>query len=598
MRTAVLVSFLTLVLTAAFALEPPGEGLSVGIGVDELSGHVKFLASDELTGRRTGTDGEQFAAAYISACFMSAGLEPAGADGTYLKRFELPSRKPIPAECGLTVIPDEGERQEFGVGRPWRPFGFAPDGEVEAAEVVFAGYGLAAPKLDYDDYQGIDVEGRIVVIMRRGPGGAKTRFKGRARQHLSFTTKVIVAEQHGAAGVILIDDRYHYPKQADQCPTNIGRAPQKPKIPYVFATRAAAAPIFAAAGEDPDQLAAAIEQDGPQSRPLGNVRISLVVKSEPRFGMNIIGRIPGSDPALEAETIVVGAHYDHLGTDGMGGLDSPAEGRLWNGADDNASGTAGMLELAEHFALAETRPKRTMIFIAFAGEELGLLGSSAYLRDPAVTLKDTIAMVNLDMIGRSKEGRLSIGGTGTAAPFDALVTKAAENSGLTVRKNPSGVAPSDHLVFDRRKIPTLFFFTGMHADYHRTTDDWNKINYPDEKRIVELAAKVVAGIDALPERSPFVNVPRPRGRGPRLGITLGPGDREPGVVVGSVMAATPAAAAGMLDGDRIIRFGGKEVEGQADLATAIRSRKPLAEVEVVVVRDGREVTLSVKLGGR
>jgi len=589
MRTVVLVSFLTLVLTAAFALEPPGENLSSGIGVDELTGHVKILASDELMGRRTGTEGERLAAAYISACFLSAGLEPAGDEGSYTRRFALSSRTPVPAGCGLTVIPDDGERQGFGVGKLWRPFAFAPDGKVEAAEVVFAGYGLTASKFDYDDYAGIDVKGKIVVIMRRGPGGKQTRFKGAARQHLSFTTKIIVAEKHGAAGVILIDDRHHFPKQADQCPTNISRAPRKPKI---------LAPIFAAAGVTPETLAGKIETDGPQSRLLPGVKISLAVKSEPRFGTNVIGRITGSDPALKAETIVIGAHFDHLGTDGMGGLDSPVEGRLWNGADDNASGTSGVLELAEHFALAEKKPKRTMIFIAFAGEELGLLGSSAYLRDPAVPLKNTIAMINMDMIGRSKDGRLSIGGTGTAAPFDALVTKAAENSGLTVRKNPSGFAPSDNMVFNAKGIPTLFFFTGMHADYHRTTDDWDKINYPDQKRIVDLAAEVIAGIDALPKRPPFVNVPRARSRGPRLGITLGQGGDGKGVLVGSVMATTPAAAAGMLDGDRIIRFAGKEVKGQAALVTAIRSQKTTAEVEVVVLREGKELTLKVKFGGQ
>ncbi len=598
MRTAALVLTLLLLLTAASALEPPGEDLSEAISVEELTGHVRYLASDELMGRRTGTEGERLAAEYIAACFRAAGLEPAGDDGSYFRKFALSARKPVPAECLLTVVLAEGEPQSFAVIDDWSPFAFAPDGKVEAAEVVFAGYGLSAPKLGYDDYAGIDVTGKVVVIMRRGPGGAKTRFKGAARRHLSFTTKIIVAEQRGAVGVILVDDRHHFPQEADQCPTGISRAPQQPKIPFVFARRRVAAPLFKAAGEDLEHLAAAIEQAGPQSRPLSGVRVDIVVKTEPQTGMNVIGRIPGTDPELGTEAIVIGAHYDHLGTDGMGGLDPQAKHRLWNGADDNASGTSGVIELAEHFALAQRKPKRTLIFIAFAGEELGLLGSRAYVKSPAVPLKDTIAMVNMDMIGRSKDGRLSVGGTGTCEPFDAIVTRAIGNSGLTVRKNPSGFAPSDNLSFNQVKIPTLFLFTGMHPDYHRTTDDWDKLNYADQQRVVDFAAEVLAGIDALPERPAFVNIPRPRSRGPQLGITLGQGAEGPGVLVGSVMQATPAARAGMLPGDRIIKFAGKKVTGPNDLVAAIRSQKPGTEVEIVVLRDGREVALKVEFAGR
>jgi hypothetical protein len=598
MRTAVLVSFLTLVLTAAFALEPPGEDLSVGVSAEELTAHVKYLASDELMGRRTGTEGERLAGEYIASCFAAAGLRPAGDEGGYFARFELSARRPVPAECGLSVVPAGGEAESFAAGEAWRPFSCGADGGIVGAGVVFAGYGLSAPELSYDDYAGIDVTGKVVAIMRRGPGGAKPRFQGRDRQHLSFIVKLTAAEQHGAAGVILIDDRHHYPKEADRCPTEVGGGLKPPKIPFVFATRAVVTPMFAAAGADPDALAAAIDTEGPQSRPLAGVQVDLTVKSAPQYGTNVIGLIPGGDPKLAAETIVVGAHYDHLGTDGMGGLDSPKEGRLWNGADDNASGTSGMLELAEHFALVEPGPKRTMIFVAFAGEELGLLGSSAYTKSPAVPLEQTIAMVNLDMIGRSKEGGLFVGGTGTAAPFDALVATAAEGSGLAVSRSASGFAPSDHMLFTQRGIPTLFFFTGIHPDYHKTTDDWDKLNYADQKKVVDLAAKVIAGIDALPGRPAFVNVPRPRARGPQLGISLAQGGDEPGAVVGSVMAGTPAAGAGLQDGDRIVKLAGKEVKDRAGLIAILQSLKPDAEVEVVVVREAGTETLTVKFGER
>ncbi len=582
-------------LTAAalllFLLSHPaiggGEAPTSAIGVEELRDHVRTLAADDMAGRRAGTAGAEQAAAYIASEFERAGLVPGGDEGGWLQWFGLPGGDPVPEECHLTLTKTRGEPESFPVNASWSPFTFSQGRRIEGAQLAFVGYGIRAPKLGYDDYAGRDVRGKIVVVLRHGPRerAADYAFRGSNRSHLTFLGKAQVAEKAGAAGMILVNDLTHHPGQPDRCITKLPSVGGGVQIPAIFARREVVEAAFAAAGADLKALEKRIDETGrPESRDLEGVRIDLAVKLSSRRSANVIGILPGTDPKLAGEVIVVGAHYDHIGTDGQGALDPAAGGAIRNGADDNASGTAGVIELAEHFAHEDVRPGRTMVFVAFTGEELGLLGSRHYVEHPRFPLADTVAMVNMDMIGRGADGKLFIGGTGTSPVFPPLIERATEGAGFDTRQSPGGYAPSDNTSFYAKGIPSLFFHTGLHDDYHQATDDWDKLDYDVEQRILEIVRVIVDGLARVPE------VPL----APKLGIRMAPGAGGPGPLVGGIEPDSPAARAGMKRGDRILRFGEQSVPNTLALQKAIGLCRFGDEVVVVVLRGNAEVSLTVR----
>ncbi|MCU0726380.1 MAG: M28 family peptidase [Planctomycetes bacterium] len=597
MRSLLLLTALLSCLLLAWSEEPGDTGLSPEIGVAELRAHVFHLASDALEGRRAGTAGAEKAADYIAARFAAAGLAPGGDDGTFLAWLPLGDRSPVPERCELTHATDGATPRRARFGADFEPFSFSAEADLRELAVVFAGHGLRAPDLGWDDYAGVDVAGKAVVVLRRGPD--LPGLSGAGRMRLAFEQKAKDAKAAGAAAVLLLDDRIRNPGEAGRCPTRIPLRGAGPGIPFVYLKPAAADGLFGAAGLDlPVLLAEYDRAKAPRSRVLPGVRLDLSVALAPRRSANVIGILPGADPARRPEAVVVGAHYDHLGTDGMGGIDAGANDGIWNGADDNASGTAGLLELAEHFALAVPPPARTLVFVAFTGEELGLVGSLHYTRHPAHPLPRTVAMVNLDMIGRSKDRRVMIGGTGTSPVFGGILDAAEEGSGLSIRRDPSGFAPSDSLPFARARIPVLFFFAGVHPDYHRSTDHADRLDYETARRFTDVAAGTLRRIADLPERPSWSEAPARSSRGPYLGVTLsGEGD-GPGALLGSVMAGSPAADAGLLDGDHVIRVGKDDVADGEALVRALGGRKPGDEVDLTIRRGDATLIVRVKLGSR
>ncbi len=313
---------------------------------------------------------------------------------------------------------------------------------------------------------------------------------------------------------------------------------------------------------------------------------------------NVVGILPGTDPRLKDEAIVIGAHYDHVG---RGGRTSPATdqgGAIHHGADDNASGTAAVLALARAFARTGGAP-RTLVFVAFSGEEIGLLGSAHHAGHPAWPLDRTALMLNLDMVGRLRNGRLYVGGVDSGRGLGDLVTNAARELPLSIQLRGDPWSASDHSSFYRAGRPVLFFFTGLHADYHRPSDTWEKINAEGLASVTALAARVVSAVAAGRTTPQYVKVDPPRPRRVLFGIVPDFEEPEPpGVRVAGVQPGSPAERCGVQPGDLIVRFAGVDVKTLEDLHAVLRGRRAGDRVHVVLQRDGQTRSVETTLAER
>ena len=313
-------------------------------------------------------------------------------------------------------------------------------------------------------------------------------------------------------------------------------------------------------------------------------------------GRNVIGVLEAADGDADAPVIVIGAHYDHLGMGGFGSLSG--DSAIHNGADDNASGVAALLAVAER--LAADRPALRVVFIAFTGEESGLLGSARYVAEPAAPLERTLAMINMDMVGRLRDQPLIVNGVGTAEEWTALVEHAAAAAGIPIAPSPDGYGPSDHTSFYARDIPVLHLFTNVHSEYHRPEDDWQLVDYDGIDRIAAMVGRIVEGMDD--DRLTLVRQPAPAPSGGGYGTWLGTiPDFTPvdsGVRLSGVSAGSPAEEAGFRTGDILVRLGDFAVGDLYDLTDALRAHQPGDVVDVTVQRDGAELTRSVRLGAR
>jgi hypothetical protein len=360
-----------------------------------------------------------------------------------------------------------------------------------------------------------------------------------------------------------------------------------------------------AAGGAADAIRTALE------RGMGSARLETDVRITTADARNVVARLPGTSPTLAREHIVVGAHYDHLGLGGEGSL-APDETAVHNGADDNASGTAALLEIAEDL-LADTGPDRSVLFIAFTGEERGLWGSAHFVAEPTVDLESVVAMLNLDMVGRVVDDQITVFGVGTAAEWDDVIDEA--NAGLDqplqVAKAPDGYGPSDHSSFYGQGIPVLHFFSNTHEDYHRPSDDWEKINGPGLERVSELAARITRRIAAGGEGRVALTVieqarPAPAapassstsGYGPYLGTIPDMTPRDFGVRLTGVREGSPADVAGIRGGDVVVEFEGDPVADIYAYTYALQAHSAGDEVTIVVERDGERVTVVATLGER
>jgi len=568
----------------------------------ELAKHVKYLASDQLEGRKSGSKGGEAAAQYIANEFKSYGLKAIGDQGSYFQNFDFVAGVKLGESNSLTFNV-AGKLAPMSVDRDFRPLGFALNESFEGS-VVFVGYGISDTAKKYDDYSGVDVKGKAVLVLRNAPPADAGRDLG---QYSSLRYKAAKARELGAKALIVVTG----PEDSDTddlIKLTYDNATGNAGLAAVNITRNAADELLRSSGKNVKDLQQEIlRAKAPRSLELSEVSIRLKtnliqIRQETR---NVVGLLEGTDPSLNNQMIVIGAHYDHLGMGGEGsGSLKPDTTAIHHGADDNASGTSGLLELAQAFAGTKGALKRSFLFIAFTGEELGLLGSGHYVNHPLLPLDRAVAMINMDMIGRLNNKSLIVYGVGTSPGFEELAKKHNKDSAFVLKLNKDGYGPSDHASFYGKQIPVFQFFTDIHSDYHKPSDTYDKLNYPGEEQIVRYIAGIAEELSQSTDRPQYVAVEAPRqpgaGRSTRVYMGTIPdfGEQVQGMKISGVREGSPAAKAGMVGGDIIVKFGKVDIKNLYDFTYALGEYKAGDEVDVVVKRGTETKTLRVKLEKR
>jgi hypothetical protein len=675
-RLNLVVTVLLLIfVTAGWAAE------NAALSESRLRETVGHLASDALEGRGIGTQGLDKAADYLAKQFSRLGLRTNLYQGTPFQEFEVPMGAEMgPAQQNrLAVVgPQKNsapQKQDFKLGDSFTPLAIGGSGRFDAP-LVFAGYGITAKNLkrgeqtlSYDDYAGIDVKGKVAVIVRKEPqqNDKTSPFSGdKTTEHATFAKKLQNAQERGAVAVVLVNDGQELANRSAESAkllkesldklvvlrdklaaakagddsfeklasdvtkaaaeaaelskslaarsdellpfTGAGPAPRHRDLPVFFCTRAAIDSVLKSAGsKDLATLEREIDANlVPRSFEIAGCRASgetNVIEKKAKV-KNVVAVLDGDGP-LANETIVIGAHYDHLGFGGAGSL-APWTTDIHNGADDNASGTATLLEVAHRLATTGMKPRRRIVFIAFTGEEMGLYGSAHYTREPRFPLENTIAMLNLDMVGRLADDKLAVYGTGTATQFDPLVERLCGEHGFKLSKHAGGFGPSDHNSFYAKKIPVLHLFTGTHTDYHRPSDDSEKLNIAGMRRVADLLIDIVQATDRDQERPTYVEIRKveslagpAEGDRPSFGsMPAYPNPVKDGVLLEAVLEGTPADKAGIKGGDVLVKFGESKITALEDFQAALSQHKPGDTVKVTIRRGTELIETDVTLTRR
>lgn len=569
---------------------------SAQISETDLKKQIEFLASDELKGRKPGTPEDKVSAEYIRDCFSKAGLKLVFDNG--FQKFEIVSD--VKAGKNNSIKFNDNEPLS---GTDFTPLSFSSSATV-TAPVVFAGYGfdLDLDSLKWNDYKNIDVKGKWVIILRGDPEPEK--------QNSAFLpyeqerSKVLTAKDKGAAGVFLVspsdiektDVIMHL--QYDKSPSDAG-------LPVFSLTRALADKLF----ESMNYTVAALETEMKENHKPVSLYLEPIVTATADIvktkvtAQNVVGILEGNDPILKNEFVIIGAHFDHLGFGGEGsGSRNPDTIAVHNGADDNASGTAGVIELAQKLSANRSLLLRSVIFIAFTGEEMGLLGSKEFVKNPLVDLKKVNAMINMDMIGRlnPETNTISIGGTGTSAEADSILKFLEAGRTFKVSHSTDGYGPSDHASFYSENIPVFYFTTGAHDEYHTPFDDADLINYSGEAALLEMVydlARQLSNGSRLTFRESGSKQAARYGRNMKVTLGIVPdmvsGDNN-GLRVDGVRKGGPAEMAGIVKGDRIISIEGQPVTNIYDYMSRLGKLKPGQVASVEIVRSDKKIILIVQ----
>jgi hypothetical protein len=566
------------------------------VTVKELQDEIKYLSSDSLRGRLTGSDGDSLAAEYIKNELASVGFKPLSGDG--FQRFNVirgivQGKTNSLAITGINFVPE----------KDFMPLAFSTDAKLES-EVVFAGYGFSinGDSLKWDDYKGIDVKGKWVLILRADPETDNTKSA-----FIPFSgdrNKTMVAKDLGAAGVLFVSGPLYDSQDAFESLSTVDYS--------------VGIPVFRIKREVADQILsqskssiAALEKKLNETRKPGSFETKAVLNGvseiirESAGTRNVAMVLPGEDELLKNEYVIFGAHFDHLGMGGPGSSSRAVDTiGVHHGADDNASGVAMMLELAEKFARTKGSHKRSIICIAFTGEELGLLGSKYFAENPGIDLSKVNAMINLDMVGRLQETNvLQISGVGTAEGLKDIIYSTTDTSLIKLTLSDEGYGPSDHSSFYGKNIPVLFYSTGAHLDYHTPADTFDKINYPGMVTISSLVYSIASNLASSSDRLKFKEAGPKAESGRttrRKGVTLGimpdfAGNVKNGLRADFVTPGKPAALGGMKKGDIITAINAKPVSNIQDYMFRMGQLKHGQTISVEVLRNDKKEILLIQL---
>lgn len=556
--------------------------------------NVEYLSSNELEGRGTGERGNELAAKYIADKFSEFGLQPMGDHGTYFQEFEVVKSLEL-GQKNLLSTKLGKKSSAYSVQKDFIPISFSTNASAEG-KVVFAGYGMTVDST-YDDYANLDAKDKIVIALRYAPDGDSPHSKYTKQSALRY--KAMQAREKGAKALLLVTS------------TSDDTADTLVKLKFDNSTSDAGIPVFSVSRSIVNEWLKGnkltidslqkriVRTNKQQSFELKNVTLSLsseVIQIRKKTS-NVVGILKVND---NEEHIIVGAHFDHLGYGGVGsGSLAPDRNEIHNGADDNASGTSAMIETARELSYYKNILKRNVFFIGFSGEEMGVLGSAFYTKHPKVPITQAITMINYDMVGRMQDQTLTIQGTGTSSRWESLVTKYNTDSTFKLKFVKDGYGPSDHASFYGEGIPVLFFFTGLHDDYHRPSDDADKINSEGIAQIVSYVSKLAIEIDTTASRPDYIKTQAPQ-QGSRQGFRVFVGtipdysESANGMLLAGVRDNSPASKAGLLKGDVLIKFGKFDIKNVYDYTYALQEYKPGDEIEVKFIRNKTE-TISAKM---
>lgn len=580
-------------------------GTMVPLAADRVMADVRFLAAPEQGGRGVDTPGLENAARFLEKRFAELGLLPAGDNGTFRQKFPVVTELKVGPGTTVTLGGVTAAAEAF------TPTGFSTDGDV-SGDLVLAGHGIRAKELSVDDYSGINAKGRIVVVKRFVPDTPSFSSNEAQRRYGDLRYKAWTAKEAGAKALVVIDWPVPATPGATSPATTDSRLPalrpegvQDAGLPVVVLQHAGFEPVL-------QRLEQKRKVQGHVA-----VRLDKVVKNT----WNIVGRLeplspsasespasptptpaPAATPGSSAGVVVVGAHYDHLGLGGRGSL-APDSHEPHLGADDNASGVAGLLEAARLLAEQRSRLRRDIYFTAFSGEELGVLGSTEWTRSPppGVTMKDVVAMLNLDMVGRMRDNRLAVLGVESGQQWRELLAPVCDAAHVQCDGSGDGYGPSDHTPFYAAGVPVLHFFTGAHPDYHKPSDTPEHINAAGLAKVAFITAEMAANVSGAETRVTYRNTPAPAPLGDvrSFNASLGtvpdyaPPTGTKGVLLAGVRPGGAAEQAGLKRGDVLVKLGTHDIGSVEDLMYTLNASKPGETVTAVVLREGAEVKLQV-----
>ena len=607
---------IALALTGCNSSAPAGPVvISERASLESIEKSVRYLSSDEMEGRGIGTQGLELAAKYIAGYFSGLGLQPPPGQKDYFQSFEYSTIAGLGEGTRLSV-----NERSYQAGEDFQPQAMSAE-EAFSGGVVFVGYGISGAKGlngdEYDDYAGVDVTGKVALALRFEPkdeAGKSRLSKEGWSEHAAIARKARVAAARGAVAFLYLHPPTHHGPET-MSPLARSRG-ESAAIPVIQVRQRVAEEMLriAEAGDLKTYQGAIDNSFSPRSVVLRKVNVdgAVELKRTTSTLKNVTAYLPGKGK-LAKEHVVVGAHYDHLGRGGFGSR-SPRSKEIHNGADDNASGTAGIMEIARLLSRAPEQQGRSVLFVAFTGEEQGLLGSQHWVEHPPVPLGSIKAMLNLDMIGRVSGSSLMIGGTATSAVLPPLITLADAQSPLEMKNVwANGYAPTDTTSFVARRIPVLFFWSGTHADDHRPTDDADKVNYEGAAEVVNIVVNVLQELrvrrgltysQGTPTTGPGAatqeSSPGLRAGGASLGVVPSYADEADarGMKVTGTTPGSAAEKAGLQAGDVITAIGERKVTNVYDLTDVLNERKPGDVVKIKFERDGKEQTVQATLTER